>query len=72
LTKRWTYQLTSRSTIAATPTTTISARSARELLLAGGLDVDYREFAGGHEIDPSHIPAAAAWLQSVLADSWSS
>lgn len=44
------------------------ARSARELLLAGGLDVDYREFAGGHEIDPSHIPAAAAWLQSVLPD----
>ena len=39
------------------------ARSARELLLAGGLDVEYHEFAGGHEIDPAHIPAASRWLQ---------
>jgi phospholipase/carboxylesterase len=44
------------------------ARSARALLLAGGLDVDYREFAGGHEIDPAHIPAASGWLADVLAD----
>jgi phospholipase/carboxylesterase len=44
------------------------ALSAREQLLAGGLDVDYHEFAGGHEIDPSHIPLARQWLQSALAD----
>jgi phospholipase/carboxylesterase len=44
------------------------ARSAREQMLAGGLDVDYHEFAGGHEIDPSHIPAATAWLRDVLPD----
>ncbi len=43
------------------------ARSARELLLAGGLDVEYHEFAGGHEIDPSHIPAASRWLEDLLA-----
>jgi len=44
------------------------AHSARERLVAGGLDVDYHEFAGGHEIDPSHIPVARRWLQGVLAD----
>lgn len=44
------------------------AHSAREQLLAGGLDVDYHEFAGGHEIDPSHVPLARQWLQGVLAD----
>jgi phospholipase/carboxylesterase len=43
------------------------ARSARALLLAGGLDVDYHEFAGGHEIDPAQIPAASGWLADVLA-----
>jgi phospholipase/carboxylesterase len=44
------------------------ARSARELLLTGGLDVEYHEFAGGHEIDPSQVPAASRWLSDVLAD----
>ncbi len=44
------------------------ARSARELLLAGGLDVEYHEFAGGHEIDPAHVPAASRWLHDALAD----
>jgi phospholipase/carboxylesterase len=44
------------------------ARSARALLLAGGLDVDYHEFAGGHEVDPAQIPAASGWLADVLAD----
>jgi phospholipase/carboxylesterase len=48
------------------------ARSAREQLLAGGLDVDYHEFAGGHEIDPSQTPAATAWLRDVLPDAASS
>jgi len=43
------------------------ARSAHEQLVAGGLDVDYREFVGGHEIDQSHIPAAREWLQRAFA-----
>ena len=42
------------------------ARSARDLLSAGGLDVDYHEFAGGHEIDPPSIPAASRWLSETL------
>lgn len=42
------------------------ARRARELLTAGGLDVDYREFDGGHEIDPPSIPAASRWLNDTL------
>jgi phospholipase/carboxylesterase len=44
------------------------ARSARQQLVAAGLRVDYHEFAGGHEIDPSHVPAARRWLQDVLSD----
>jgi phospholipase/carboxylesterase len=43
------------------------ARSARTQLLAGGLDVDYREFSGGHQIDPAQLPAARAWLADALA-----
>lgn len=42
------------------------AHSARELLVAAGLEVGYHEFAGGHEIDPSHIPAARDWLADVI------
>jgi phospholipase/carboxylesterase len=42
------------------------ARRARELLSAGGLDVDYREFAGGHEIDSAQLPAASEWLSATL------
>jgi phospholipase/carboxylesterase len=38
-------------------------RSARDLLSDCGLDVTYREHGGGHEIDPSHLEAAAAWLE---------
>ena len=34
------------------------ARHARDLLTAGGLQVDYHESDAGHHIDPSHIPAA--------------
>jgi phospholipase/carboxylesterase len=43
------------------------ARSARRLLSDAGMDVDYREFAGGHQIDPAHIPAARSWLDATLA-----
>src|ERR1019366_6812024 len=43
-----------------------SARRARELLSAGGLDVDYREFAGGHEIDSTQLPAPSEWLSATL------
>jgi phospholipase/carboxylesterase len=43
------------------------ARDAREHLQAGGLEVDYREFAGGHTIDPAHIPAARIWLCETLS-----
>ena len=41
------------------------ARRARELLEAAGLPVDYREFDGGHNIDPRDLPRMTAWLQSV-------
>ena len=43
------------------------ARQARDRLAAGGLDVAYHEFAGGHEIDTSHIPSARSWLADVIA-----
>jgi len=43
------------------------AHSARDQLVAAGLDVDYHEFAGGHEIDPAQIPAARNWLADVIA-----
>jgi phospholipase/carboxylesterase len=42
------------------------ARSARELLVSGGLDVEYHESDVGHTIDPAHLPAAIAWLGAVL------
>lgn len=38
------------------------AHSARELLEAGGLDVEYHESELGHQIDPAHLRAAAEWL----------
>jgi phospholipase/carboxylesterase len=38
------------------------ARSARDLLTAGGLDVTYHESDAAHHIDPAHVPAAVAWL----------
>jgi phospholipase/carboxylesterase len=41
-------------------------RTAHEQLLAGGLDVDYGEFAGGHTISPSSIPAAEQWLAQII------
>lgn len=42
------------------------ARRARELLESGGLEVEYRESDLGHQIDPSHLPAAAEWLREVV------
>jgi phospholipase/carboxylesterase len=42
------------------------ARRARELLEAGGLDVEYHEGGGAHHIDPAHVPAAAGWLRATL------
>jgi phospholipase/carboxylesterase len=38
------------------------ARRARELLEGAGLEVEYHESDVAHQIDPGHIPAAAAWL----------
>src|SRR4051794_5181768 len=43
------------------------ARRALELLEAGGLEVEYREFDGGHQIDPAHLPAAVGWLDGALS-----
>ncbi len=42
------------------------ARVARDLLQRHGLSVGYHEFDGGHQIDPAHVPLAAAWLESTL------
>jgi phospholipase/carboxylesterase len=42
------------------------ARRAKELLEAGGLDVEYHESEAGHHIDPEHVPAAVAWLGRTL------
>ncbi|HEY7603563.1 MAG TPA: hypothetical protein VH760_04810 [Gaiellaceae bacterium] len=43
------------------------ARRARELLEAGGLEVDYHESDVPHTIDPAHVPAAVTWLSVALA-----
>jgi phospholipase/carboxylesterase len=43
------------------------AQRAREQLEAGGLDVEYRESDIGHQIDPSHLRDATAWLGETLA-----
>lgn len=40
---------------------------ARDLLEAGGLAVEYRESDLGHQIDPSHLADARAWLGEALA-----
>ena len=45
------------------------ARRARELLEAGGLEVDYHESDAAHHIDPAHIPPAVSWLAAALAPS---
>ncbi len=45
------------------------ARRARDLLLGGGVDVTYHESDAAHHIDPAHVPAAVAWLSTVVAPS---
>ena len=45
------------------------ARRARALLESGGVDVEYHEFGGGHQIDPAHLAAASGWLDRVLPSS---
>jgi phospholipase/carboxylesterase len=42
------------------------AQRAHELLEAGGLEVSYHESDLGHQIDPSHLGAATAWLSGTL------
>lgn len=42
------------------------ARTARDLLQAGGVEVDYHESDAAHHIDPAHVPAAVAWLGQAL------
>jgi phospholipase/carboxylesterase len=42
------------------------AQRARELLTAGGLEVEYREHDGGHHIDPEDLQAATGWLGQLL------
>jgi phospholipase/carboxylesterase len=42
------------------------AERARELLSEGGLEVTYRESELGHQIDPTHLREASAWLGEVL------
>jgi phospholipase/carboxylesterase len=44
------------------------ARQAHQLLDAAGLSVTYLESDAGHQIDPSHIPAAAQWLAAATSD----
>jgi phospholipase/carboxylesterase len=42
------------------------AHRARELLGEGGLEVEYNESELGHQIEPRHLPLAAAWLVESL------
>jgi phospholipase/carboxylesterase len=42
------------------------ARRARDLLEAGGLDVDYHESDAAHHIDPAHVPAMVDWMRETL------
>jgi phospholipase/carboxylesterase len=40
---------------------------ARDLLEAGGMEVEYRESDIGHQIDPAHLAAATVWLRETLS-----
>ncbi|HMJ72092.1 MAG TPA: phospholipase [Solirubrobacterales bacterium] len=40
-------------------------RRARDLLEAAGLEVEYRESDGGHQIDRSQLAAAEGWLEEI-------
>lgn len=42
------------------------ARDARDLLVAGGLEVAYHESDAAHHIDPTHVTPAAAWIAETL------
>jgi len=42
------------------------AHRARDLLEAGGLDVDYHESDAAHHIDPAHVQPAIDWLSATL------
>jgi phospholipase/carboxylesterase len=42
-------------------------RAARNLLSDCGVDLVYREHGGGHQIDPSHLEAAAGWLEEAVS-----
>jgi phospholipase/carboxylesterase len=42
------------------------ARRARDLLEGAGLPLLYREFPGGHHVDPRLLPELAAWLAERL------
>jgi phospholipase/carboxylesterase len=42
------------------------AHTARDLLRAGGLEVEYHESPMGHRIDPAHVVAATSWLERTL------
>lgn len=42
------------------------ARRARELLEAGGVQIDYHESDAAHQIDPAHVEPAKAWLAATL------
>lgn len=41
-------------------------RAARDLLVAGGIDVTYRESDVVHTIDPATVPVAAEWLATTV------
>jgi phospholipase/carboxylesterase len=43
------------------------ARRARDLLEAGGLEVEYHESDVGHQIDGAHVPPAVEWLAGTLS-----
>jgi phospholipase/carboxylesterase len=44
-------------------------RAARDLLVAGGIDVTYQESGVVHTIDPATVPLVAAWLAATLPQS---
>ena len=43
------------------------ARRAREMLEDGGLEVEYHESQGAHQIDPASAAGAVDWLADTLA-----
>lgn len=44
------------------------ARTALDLLVAGGIDVTYEESSAVHTIDPAVVPFAASWLRATLSE----